>query len=130
MSISKRIRYFNKRFTNRLFIHFAGKKNSPFALLQHVGRKSGKVFKIPIMVVPDKKGFVIALTYGTEVDWYLNITAAKSGELRWNGKPYHFQDIQKLQAKEGQKAFGKLKGAVLKKLNVEDFIFIRAEMIV
>jgi deazaflavin-dependent oxidoreductase (nitroreductase family) len=126
MPIHDKIRYINKRFTNKLFFRFAGKKNSPFALLRHVGRKSGLTYEIPIMVVHEESGFVFALTYGTNVDWYRNVKAANGAVLRWNGREYNLSNPRTLSPDEGRAAFGRFKAVILKRFGVQDFIFMDA----
>ena len=68
-TLLNQIRFFNKRFLNRLFLKFAGVSRTPFAVIRHVGRRSGKPYETPIIVMPVSGGFVVALTYGPEVDW-------------------------------------------------------------
>jgi deazaflavin-dependent oxidoreductase (nitroreductase family) len=77
-----RIRVLNKRLTNKILIHIAGKDLGLFAILTHTGRKSGKLYQIPIIVVPVPDGFVIALTYGRKTDWYENVLAKGGCSLR------------------------------------------------
>ena len=83
-----RIRTFNKHITNRLLYRFASWSRGPFAIIRHVGRRSGKPYETTIMVWPMGDGFVIALTYGPEVDWYRNILAAGHCTLLWHGRVY------------------------------------------
>jgi hypothetical protein len=40
------------------------------------------------MVWPMGNGFVIALTYGPEVDWYRNLLATGHATLLWHGSVY------------------------------------------
>ncbi len=56
-----RIRYFNKHITNRILRRFASSSRGPFAVIYHVGRRSGKPYETTIMVWPRGDGFVIAL---------------------------------------------------------------------
>ena len=63
-----RMRYIAKNVINRLTIRHAGTASSPFAILRHVGRRSGKAFETPIMVAKLGEDFVLALTYGPQVD--------------------------------------------------------------
>src|SRR5436305_13379899 len=86
--LSSRIRTFNKYITNPLLRRFANASHGPFAVIRHVGRRSGKPYETTIMVWPLGEGFVIALTYGPEVDWYRNILAAGCCTLRWHGREY------------------------------------------
>ena len=77
--LPNRIRFFNKYVTNRLLRVFAKLSLGPFALIRHVGRRSGKPYETVIWAWRLGEGFVIALTYGPEVDWYRNMRAAGVG---------------------------------------------------
>lgn len=83
-----RTRRFNKQVTNKVMIHIAGKKFGHFVILSHTGRKSGKLYKIPMIAEPAANGFVIALTYGREVDWVKNVLARGSCSMRWKDHEY------------------------------------------
>ena len=83
-----RIRMVNKYVTNRLLRVFVNLSLGPFALLRHIGRRSGKPYETVIWVWLLGEGFVIALTYGPKVDWYHNLVAAGGGEVLWHKKVY------------------------------------------
>jgi len=68
MPIPKSIANFNKHVTNKFFLLFAGRL-SPFAIVNHKGRRSGRSYRTPILAFPMEAGFVFALTYGRDVDW-------------------------------------------------------------
>src|SRR5437879_2623220 len=86
--LRNRIRIFNKYVTNRILRGFASFSRGPFAIIRHVGRRSGKSYETTIMVWPLGEGFVIALTYGPEVDWYRNILAARGCTVFWHRRVY------------------------------------------
>src|SRR5438128_2213302 len=69
-----------------LLHRFASYSRGPFAVIRHVGRRSGKPYETTIMIWPMGDGFVIALTYGPEVDWYRNLRASGHGTLLWRGR--------------------------------------------
>jgi 4-carboxymuconolactone decarboxylase len=77
----RRIARFNRRFTNRLFLKVAGYLPG-FAIVNHVGRKSGRTYRTPINAFRTDSGYIIALTYGSESDWVKNVLAAGSCELQ------------------------------------------------
>ena len=83
-----RIRIVNKYVTNRLLRGFATSGVGPFAIVGHVGRRSGKPYETVIWVWPTTEGFVIALTYGSQVDWYRNLLAAGGGTVFWHHRRY------------------------------------------
>jgi deazaflavin-dependent oxidoreductase (nitroreductase family) len=57
-----------------------------FAMLTHVGRKSGRTYHTPINVFRRGDHYVFALTYGSDVQWLKNIFAAGSVEMRTRGR--------------------------------------------
>src|SRR6266436_8131739 len=86
--LPNRLRIFNKYVTNRLLSGFANLSLGPFAIIRHVGRRSGKPYETVIWVWPLGEDFVIALTYGESVDWYRNMLAAGGGAVVWHKRVY------------------------------------------
>ncbi len=99
------IRSFNKHYFNRLARRFAGVSRTPFALIRHIGRRSGKPYETPIIVVPQGDAFVIALTYGPDVDWYRNVQAAGKATLLWHNQEYTLKQPESIDAKAAVPAF-------------------------
>lgn len=81
-----RVRYFNRRVTNPLMMTFAGKR--VYAVVQHVGRKSGRQFQTPVLAMPTSDGFVIPLPYGERADWCQNVFTAGGCTIVWDGEIY------------------------------------------
>ena len=100
-----RIRGMNKHITNKILIHIAGKDVGLFAILSHTGRKSGKIYQIPIIVVPVQNGFVIALTYGIKTDWYKNVKAKESCSLKWKRQEYTLTNPEFIDQEQALQAF-------------------------
>jgi deazaflavin-dependent oxidoreductase (nitroreductase family) len=69
---------FNRTVTNRITGLFAG-RIPPFIVLEHRGRKSGKVYQTPLMLFHQDPYVLIVLTYGERTDWLRNLQAAGSG---------------------------------------------------
>jgi deazaflavin-dependent oxidoreductase (nitroreductase family) len=76
---------FNKRFTNRLISKVAGYLPG-FAIVSHVGRKSGRNYRTPVNAFRTDGEYIIALTYGAQSDWVKNVLAAGSCELQTRGR--------------------------------------------
>jgi deazaflavin-dependent oxidoreductase (nitroreductase family) len=53
----------------------------PLAVVHHVGRKTGRPYRTPVVAIRSRKGFVIPMTYGRDVDWARNIVHAGRCEL-------------------------------------------------
>ncbi len=81
MPAPKSLARFNKRFTNRLTSRVAGYLPG-FAIVSHVGRRSGRAYRTPANAFRTEDGYIIALTYGTQSDWVKNVLAAGWCELQ------------------------------------------------
>jgi deazaflavin-dependent oxidoreductase (nitroreductase family) len=120
-----RIRYFNKHITNRILRRFASSSRGPFAVIYHVGRRSGKPYETTIMVWPMEDGFVIALTYGPEVDWYRNVRAAGHCTLLWHGKVYALEKPEPIDGQTALLAFPQFLRPILRRSGTHDFVSMR-----
>ena len=105
---------FTRRFINPLTRRWAGATHSPFALVRHVGRKSGRPFETPVIIARSGNKFVFALTYGPQVDWYRNVLAAGSCELKWRGTIYKLIEPKPLDAEKAIPMFFALGRPILR----------------
>ncbi len=96
MKMPDKVRYFNKRYLNKLTTRVARSSWGPFCMIHHIGRYSGKPYETPIIAFPIREGFVIALTYGPGVDWYRNARKAGRCQIQWHGKIYEIDKIEPL----------------------------------
>ena len=69
--------------------------------------------------VPD--GFVIELTYGPDVDWYRNITAAGGCVIVYRREEYQVDRIEPCSTADGLAAFGFPRSLVLRLLRRHEF---------
>jgi deazaflavin-dependent oxidoreductase (nitroreductase family) len=129
MKIPDRVRFINKKFTNRLMIRIAGKQHSPIVLLEHKGRSSGNPYTIPLLAQEFKDGFMFALTYGTNVDWYKNVLAAGWARLTCRGVCYELSDPVVVETTAGQASFSFPKGQILRIIGIRDFFFMKGKLI-
>ncbi len=93
----------------------------PFAIVQHVGRRSGKVYETPIIARLVEDGFVIELTYGHDVDWHKNVLAAGGCKMIWHRKEYAMDKIEPLDTKTGMAAYPPPLRLILRLLRRKDF---------
>ena len=94
-----------KHTLNPLTRRLAHSTHGPFAIVQHVGRRSGKQYETPIIARRFEDGFAIELTYGYDVDWHKNVLAAGGCNLIWHGKTYAIDRIEPLDPAIGLSAF-------------------------
>ena len=116
------IRTFNKRYLNRLTGKIARTSFGPFSIIEHVGRKSGKPYQTPIIAIPSAGSFVLALTYGPEVDWYRNVLAAGRCKILWHQQEYVIDEIESLGVEQALPYFPWFERRVLKLVGIQDFV--------
>ena len=74
MPLPRAIARFNKRVTNR-FIEPVARRSSGFAVVHHVGRRSGASYSTPVNLFALQGHVIVALTYGPAADWVQNVLA-------------------------------------------------------
>jgi deazaflavin-dependent oxidoreductase (nitroreductase family) len=85
MQLPRFMRRVNRVITNPLMGTFAWLV-PPLAVVHHVGRKSGRAYRSPVVAFRSDAGFVIPMTYGRDVDWARNIVKAHGCEVDQMGQ--------------------------------------------
>jgi F420H(2)-dependent quinone reductase len=77
----------NKRFANKMVstVGRAGRRRSIFAVIDYIGRRSGRRYTTPVRVVERPDGYFIPLTYGPRTSWYVNMQT-QPAQLHWQGR--------------------------------------------
>ncbi len=91
MTLFRPLRSFTTRIFNPIFRRVAAWVPG-FAILEYVGRKSGRRYRIPVKVFRHGPDHVISLMYGRDVEWVKNILAAGEAELRVRRRTTHLTD--------------------------------------
>ncbi|BBX20531.1 nitroreductase family deazaflavin-dependent oxidoreductase [Mycolicibacterium duvalii] len=85
MRMPRRIAEFNKRITNP-----AARAITPWlpnlGTLEHVGRRSGKRYRTPLLVFATHDGYAVLIGYGPQTDWLKNVLAGGPTVLRKRGR--------------------------------------------
>ena len=115
-----------KNTLNRLTTRLARSGRGPFALVRHVGRKSGKTYETPLILARVPDGFVAELTYGPDVSWYRNVVAAGGCVVVSGGAEYRIDRIDPCDREAGLRAFGNPAALVLRVLRRHEFRLLRA----
>jgi deazaflavin-dependent oxidoreductase (nitroreductase family) len=104
------LRPFTTNVFNRVSRRFAGHLPG-FGILSYRGRKSGKPYRTPMNVFRHGDTYVLALTYGSDVQWVKNVMAAGACELTTRGRtislvePALFVDPDRRQMPQPVRAF-------------------------
>jgi deazaflavin-dependent oxidoreductase (nitroreductase family) len=85
MRVPRAVAKFNRRVTNPV-----ARSLTPWlpclGTLEHVGRKSGRHYRTPLLVFKTRDGFVILIGYGPQTDWLKNVLAGGPTLLHKRGK--------------------------------------------
>jgi deazaflavin-dependent oxidoreductase (nitroreductase family) len=101
---------FNKYVTNPVQRLWAGWLPG-MAVLEHVGRTSGKPYRTPLIVFGTADGIAVLLTYGPDRDWLKNVRAAGTAQLLRHGRRFTVGDavvMTKQEAAPRITGFGRL----------------------
>lgn len=84
MPLPQSLARFNRDVTNHIMRPLAAHLPG-YALIIHVGRKSGTQYETPVNAFPAGGGYAIPLTYGADAQWVRNVLAAGTATLRVQG---------------------------------------------
>ena len=91
MPLPKRLARFNLLVTNRVLGPLA-RRAPGFAIVWHVGRRSGRAYRTPVNLFRSGDRYVIALTYGADSQWVRNVLAAGEVDIETRGQRLHLVD--------------------------------------
>jgi deazaflavin-dependent oxidoreductase (nitroreductase family) len=124
MPIPKSVARFNRFVTNPLGRLVAGWAPG-FGIIRHRGRKSGKAYSTPLNIFRIDYGFVIALTYGSDVDWLKNVVAAGGCTVRYRGRTVVLTAPEFVGVDEGMALMPGPVRAILRAIAVTEFVKLR-----
>jgi deazaflavin-dependent oxidoreductase (nitroreductase family) len=101
--------------------------HGPFSLVRHVGRKPGRTYETPVILVKVPEGFIAELTYGAEVDWFRNVVAAGGCVVIHRGKEYCVNQVEPCSAPRGRRAYAAPFRLVLKAAGRNEFRLLRTD---
>jgi len=84
---------FNRVVTNPIQRRYAG-RIPPLAIVEHVGRKTGRRYRTPVTARVKGDVVEIRLPYGTDRDWVRNLEAAGGGVIERRGRKLRVVDPQ------------------------------------
>ena len=115
------------RATGPIMSPFAGRRFFPlWAILEHRGRKSGKLYRTPVVARRTPDGFVIPMPFGEGTDWVRNVLAAGSCAIVWKGRRFEADQAQTVDNAQAAPAFDRIQRRLLPVIGIEQFMRVRA----
>lgn len=121
MPLPRGLAEFNKSITNQITRPFASRLGG-FAVIHHVGRRSGSKFETPVNARIHEDSIVVALTYGSETDWLKNCTHAGQALFVMSGEEIAVGSPIRLYSAEGRALVPSFVGQILRLINVDGFM--------
>jgi deazaflavin-dependent oxidoreductase (nitroreductase family) len=114
---------FNRRVTNRVTRPIAGWAPG-FAVVVHLGRRTGRLYRTPVNLFRSGDRYVIALTYGPDRDWVNNVLSARGCEVETRGRTLHLTDPRIVTDEEQALVPAPIR-PILKAVGVTEFMELR-----
>lgn len=96
-----------------------------WAIVHHVGRRSGAQYSTPVAIVTTPDGFIIPLPWGERTQWARNVLEAGGCRLLWGGSEYSLVDPQLIGRSEAEAFFGRLLRLGLSAFGMRVFLRLR-----
>ena len=116
----------NRVFTNPIMGTFAGFV-PPLAVVRHVGRKSGRRYRTPVVAFRSASGFVIPMTYGRDVDWARNIVRAHGCEVEQLGQRHALRNPRIVGFKAAEAHLPAIARAFLRAADFPGYVLLDAD---
>ena len=114
------------RVFNRIVLALAGTRLLPlYGVIEHRGRRSGKLFRTPVVVRAAGDGFVVPMPWGEQTDWYRNVRAAGGCVIRWKGRDYQLVEPEIVDPAAAGAGFGAFERAMMARLGIEHCLRLR-----
>jgi deazaflavin-dependent oxidoreductase (nitroreductase family) len=102
----------------------SGTDRSPWGLLTHVGRRSGRTYQTSLGTCDYGDGVLLPLGYGTQTDWYQNLMAAGTCELAWKGHIHHLERPELISGPEARRAWPIRDRVLFQLAGIRDFVWL------
>jgi deazaflavin-dependent oxidoreductase (nitroreductase family) len=127
MPLPRHLAKFNRVVTNRVLGPLA-RYLPGFAVVSHVGRRSGRTYRTPVNLYRRGDSFVIALVYGADSQWVRNVLAAGGADVETRGRRVRLVGPEVLRD-PARSLVPKPVRLALRVVNVEEFMLLeRAEL--
>lgn len=114
MSLPRLLTRIHTVYINKVALRLVG--HTAIAELEHVGRRSGRVYHTPVRAFRTGDRVVIGLNFGRESDWRRNITAAGGCRMRLRGQVMELAQPRVVPIATGVQGMPKLFGFGLRHL--------------
>ena len=115
----------NRRVTNPVLWPIVARlPRSGFGRIVHIGRRSGRVYRTPMLGFARGERIVFALTYGPRTEWVQNVFAAGACDFETRASTRHLVE-PRLVHDQTRQMVPPIIGRILRGMGVDDFLEMR-----
>ncbi|MCG5432335.1 nitroreductase family deazaflavin-dependent oxidoreductase [Mycobacterium sp. MYCO198283] len=123
---ARRRAQFNRQVVNRLVGPLSG--HVPlWSVVEHTGRRSGRVYRTPVTMFRTDDGVAILLPYGRDTDWVRNLRAAGGGRITMTGTTLGVSDPRVVPTSEAVAHLGQPWKLILGRLGVKETLLLSVD---
>ena len=123
---ARRIVRFAARVINPLTLLIAGRRWMPVVgVLEHRGRKTGRLYRTPLGMRRRGDTFVMPLTFSERAAWYRNIRAAGWAQVRYLGREYTVVDPRVIDYTAAAPAFPRYELLQFRLVGINEYLRMR-----
>jgi deazaflavin-dependent oxidoreductase (nitroreductase family) len=115
----------NRRFTNHLLGRLP-RRWSPFAIVYHSGRTTGKSYRTPLAAFKTETGAILTPTYGPGADWVKNVLVAERFQMDIRGSRWQLHGARLVGRDEAWPYLPLLVRVAMRLLRID--VFVRADL--
>jgi deazaflavin-dependent oxidoreductase (nitroreductase family) len=114
------------RLFNKPVMILAGTRWMPlYGVIEHRGRRSGKVFRTPVVVRPSPDGFIVPMPWGETTDWYRNVRAAGGCRICWKDHDYELGQPEVLDTSAAGASFSGVQRNMMRRFHIQKVLRLR-----
>ncbi|MEV6347582.1 hypothetical protein [Actinoplanes sp. NPDC051851] len=99
-----------------VILSLAGRRWSPWAVVRHRGRKTGRALSVPIVAIPTDHGFVVNLPWGAGTNWVRNVLAAGGCTIRRRGVDHRVDNPEIIDEATARPYYSRIAWLIARKL--------------
>jgi len=119
------VRLFNKYIFNRITLWLAKRGKGPYSIITHIGRRSERIYKTPVLATYIDEFIYIPLPYGDHVDWLLNILKHNGCKILWKGTEITASDPEVMESETVLSSLPEGRRDLFERFEVEKLLRLR-----
>jgi deazaflavin-dependent oxidoreductase (nitroreductase family) len=96
-----------------------------WGVVHHRGRRSGKEYRTPVVVLGTPAGLLLPLPYGSGTDWCRNLLATGTGVVHWRGADHEVSAPEVIDASTAAPTLSGLMRPLVRVLGIKQFLQVR-----